>query len=358
MPEARRHITIGEGTREEYVSRYLTRAHAPSDEPTCPICSLHWEENNSGVVVTHCSHYFHKDCILQWMNGEWEGPTDSCPCCRTEFFKDPHTQLSINPEDRFVLFRIREKLEQDVRHRVRSYVMQEHVRTTLSGESREEFLRMWIQELAHDLRPLFPTEVTPYVLAIWGPETEEQINAILMRAVSIKAMLDHGNSITGINSWMEMMQQLAIARSDLKSLLLAHGRPPSANQCNSVAAFWDCFIHHAAGYVTPIGSLRPEERVAQFFWQELDRESLENFGGGNFDCRRPIIDFKVTFDNGISLVLRRSVTDTTEKFCIIQEELGDITEISVPTDGRVIRIIPRTGQTLEVTLQTRKGIVY
>merc|ERR1712226_1301694 len=43
----------------------------------CPICLDQFNEGDVVIVSKHCSHLFHKNCILAWLEKH-----DACPCCR------------------------------------------------------------------------------------------------------------------------------------------------------------------------------------------------------------------------------------------------------------------------------------
>ena len=42
----------------------------------CPICLC--EFNDSIIVRTQCNHYYHKDCLYEWLTRQ-----SICPTCRT-----------------------------------------------------------------------------------------------------------------------------------------------------------------------------------------------------------------------------------------------------------------------------------
>uniref|UniRef100_A0A7S4T2D0 RING-type domain-containing protein n=1 Tax=Ditylum brightwellii TaxID=49249 RepID=A0A7S4T2D0_9STRA len=47
----------------------------------CPICVEKFTEGQMINVSNKCSHVFHKDCIMSWLERHIR-----CPCCRTELF--------------------------------------------------------------------------------------------------------------------------------------------------------------------------------------------------------------------------------------------------------------------------------
>jgi len=47
------------------------------EETLCPICIDTYDDGNTIIHSKNCSHFFHKDCIFQWLE-----KNDDCPCCR------------------------------------------------------------------------------------------------------------------------------------------------------------------------------------------------------------------------------------------------------------------------------------
>jgi hypothetical protein len=92
----------------------LQEVQPPSDESNCPICLDEWVAPNreleivapgcshslcvtSGIVALSCygtSHYFHKQCLIQWFNNAADSGLNngadsgsvSCPNCRRALF--------------------------------------------------------------------------------------------------------------------------------------------------------------------------------------------------------------------------------------------------------------------------------
>lgn len=50
-----------------------------TNEMTCSICLDDYDHDDVVVQSKHCSHYFHKECILDWLI-----KSDQCPCCRVD----------------------------------------------------------------------------------------------------------------------------------------------------------------------------------------------------------------------------------------------------------------------------------
>jgi hypothetical protein len=55
----------------------------------CPICLCGYKKGDSLIVANHCSHMFHKDCILEWLDAH-----DDCPICRTGMVTDVEMNLA------------------------------------------------------------------------------------------------------------------------------------------------------------------------------------------------------------------------------------------------------------------------
>lgn len=48
----------------------------------CSICLDTYEEQDKIIISKHCKHYFHRDCIIQWL--EYQKSDYKCPECRNE----------------------------------------------------------------------------------------------------------------------------------------------------------------------------------------------------------------------------------------------------------------------------------
>ena len=48
------------------------------NEEKCSICLNKYQENDICRKLNNCQHYFHKNCINEWLL--FKG---NCPCCRT-----------------------------------------------------------------------------------------------------------------------------------------------------------------------------------------------------------------------------------------------------------------------------------
>lgn len=64
------------------------------DTTQCTIC-LESMVDNSHIITTNCKHFFHRDCLLDWMVRDH----DDCPTCRTTLLTDDvaaklHTALA------------------------------------------------------------------------------------------------------------------------------------------------------------------------------------------------------------------------------------------------------------------------
>lgn len=52
-------------------------------EGTCPICLTEYEDGEKVITGSNCSHMFHYECCMQWM----EKGKDECPCCRKDMME-------------------------------------------------------------------------------------------------------------------------------------------------------------------------------------------------------------------------------------------------------------------------------
>mmetsp|Transcript_3424 Transcript_3424/g.5073 ORF Transcript_3424/g.5073 Transcript_3424/m.5073 type:complete len:323 (-) Transcript_3424:92-1060(-) len=59
---------------EEYVKRSTTCTEANSE---CAICLCAYDDDDTVMFSKYCTHCFHKECILEWLQNN-----DVCPCCR------------------------------------------------------------------------------------------------------------------------------------------------------------------------------------------------------------------------------------------------------------------------------------
>eukprot|EP00555_Chaetoceros_dichaeta_P009074 CAMPEP_0198253384 /NCGR_PEP_ID=MMETSP1447-20131203/3829_1 /TAXON_ID=420782 /ORGANISM="Chaetoceros dichaeta, Strain CCMP1751" /LENGTH=270 /DNA_ID=CAMNT_0043939047 /DNA_START=152 /DNA_END=964 /DNA_ORIENTATION=+ len=57
----------------------------------CPICLEEYVEGVFVIESKHCSHIFHKSCILLWLEKNAE-----CPCCRKSMITDEEIQATIS----------------------------------------------------------------------------------------------------------------------------------------------------------------------------------------------------------------------------------------------------------------------
>lgn len=65
-------------TIESYTKTVLGESRRlPKDDDTCPICLSDYKPKESLRTIPECNHYFHADCIDEWLrlNG-------TCPMCR------------------------------------------------------------------------------------------------------------------------------------------------------------------------------------------------------------------------------------------------------------------------------------
>lgn len=60
----------------------------PKDDGTCAICLSDYEPKEAVRTIPECNHYFHADCIDQWLK-----LNATCPVCR----KSPETSSLVTP---------------------------------------------------------------------------------------------------------------------------------------------------------------------------------------------------------------------------------------------------------------------
>ncbi|QIV95785.1 RING finger family protein [Allofrancisella inopinata] len=69
-----------------------------NDKTSCSICLDNFtfsEFNNSKICITTCGHFYHKNCIEQWLKSN-----HTCPLCKKELLKwDYEVELPVNPMD-------------------------------------------------------------------------------------------------------------------------------------------------------------------------------------------------------------------------------------------------------------------
>lgn len=58
----------------EDFSRYMIKIKNIIKHDDCIIC---YENMDKNIVMLHCGHKYHRDCINEWLNYK-----DSCPMCR------------------------------------------------------------------------------------------------------------------------------------------------------------------------------------------------------------------------------------------------------------------------------------
>ncbi|THV44960.1 hypothetical protein BGAL_0551g00050 [Botrytis galanthina] len=70
-------------------AKTLKENYAPEDDDICPICQEGYSDAHpSASLIPNCGHFFHMDCMVQWINSESIGgqSRDRCICCRREYF--------------------------------------------------------------------------------------------------------------------------------------------------------------------------------------------------------------------------------------------------------------------------------
>jgi len=74
--------TLERGAQEQHVD-------TENDDDICPICLDAWDEGDFIIESKHCSHQFHKSCILLWLE-----KNDQCPCCRAQMITEEEVQAT------------------------------------------------------------------------------------------------------------------------------------------------------------------------------------------------------------------------------------------------------------------------
>lgn len=64
-------------------SEYTFDDDSTTGDNVCPICLCGYKKGDVLVVSQHCTHCFHKDCILEWLEKH-----DNCPICRINMVTD------------------------------------------------------------------------------------------------------------------------------------------------------------------------------------------------------------------------------------------------------------------------------
>jgi Ring finger domain len=64
-------------------SEYTYDDGSTTGDNVCPICLSGYEKGEILVISKHCTHCFHKDCILEWLEKH-----DDCPICRVNMVTD------------------------------------------------------------------------------------------------------------------------------------------------------------------------------------------------------------------------------------------------------------------------------
>lgn len=60
-------------------------------ESHCPICLDNYEDGDHIFYSQYCSHYFHKECIEEWLEKNFE-----CPCCRIQMISNDEIGQAIS----------------------------------------------------------------------------------------------------------------------------------------------------------------------------------------------------------------------------------------------------------------------
>ena len=72
-----------ENVSREAMQAKLVSISTPQDNKCCEICLVDFMENSNNMVGSpnpKCSHVFHDECILEWLQTK-----STCPCCRADY---------------------------------------------------------------------------------------------------------------------------------------------------------------------------------------------------------------------------------------------------------------------------------
>ncbi|KAF8811219.1 hypothetical protein BYT27DRAFT_7089847, partial [Phlegmacium glaucopus] len=75
-------------------AQYKDWATLESDQ-RCPICLDDYQLTDQVLKLNNCSHWLHRDCLLQWLQG-----ARTCPVCRKSVFPTSQASSSRRPHPR------------------------------------------------------------------------------------------------------------------------------------------------------------------------------------------------------------------------------------------------------------------
>ena len=65
---------------ERQMTKKTLKEQTANEENTCPICLVDFETEDEIITLKKCGHYFHKDCIKDWL----QKASLTCPLCRSD----------------------------------------------------------------------------------------------------------------------------------------------------------------------------------------------------------------------------------------------------------------------------------
>lgn len=81
----------------ENLSLAVPAHEEPENEISCAICLDEFVDGEEINEMSECSHFFHKDCLLGWLDQH-----DACPCCRRVFVTEEQWKQAIEEEENTV----------------------------------------------------------------------------------------------------------------------------------------------------------------------------------------------------------------------------------------------------------------
>lgn len=81
----------------ENLSLAVPAHEEPESKISCAICLDDFKDGEQINEISECSHFFHKDCLLGWLDQH-----DMCPCCRRVIVAEEQWKQAIEEEQNTV----------------------------------------------------------------------------------------------------------------------------------------------------------------------------------------------------------------------------------------------------------------